>query len=303
VSSFAPTAGSGVNLANDAHPTISGCRIVGNSSSVASPVFVSGFGSAEPTFLNCVIAGNTSTGNAGPGIIFTGSSGQLLQCVVAGNTGTGTANPAVRIINAPAKVRGSVIFANTAGGLVGVPAQISTVGTTPVLTFLGVQDWTDGALPGVVDTAVFDCGPSGDMIDPNGADNIFGTADDNYAAGGCSDLLDASSTQLLLEDVGDLDDDGVTSEEWPVDLLGNHRIVDLPAPNVVVGASGRLDIGPLEATSQSVAAPDLNNDGVVDASDLAILLGAWNGVGSDFDLNGDCLVNAADLAILLGAWS
>jgi len=303
VSSFAPTAGSGVNLANDAHPTISGCRIVGNSSSVASPVFVSGFGSAEPTFLNCVIAGNTSTGNAGPGIIFTGSSGQLLQCVVAGNTGTGTANPAVRIINAPAKVRGSVIFANTAGGLVGVPAQISTVGTTPVLTFLGVQDWTDGALPGVVDTAVFDCGPSGDMIDPNGADNIFGTADDNYAAGGCSDLLDASSTQLLLEDVGDLDDDGVKSEEWPVDLLGNHRIVDLPAPNVVVGASGRLDIGPLEATSQSVAAPDLNNDGVVDASDLAILLGAWNGVGSDFDLNGDCLVNAADLAILLGAWS
>jgi parallel beta-helix repeat protein len=303
VSSFAPTAGSGVNLSSDAHPTISGCRIVGNSSSVAAPVFVNGFGSAEPTFLNCVIAGNTATGNAGPGIIFTGSSGQLLQCVVAGNTGTGTANPAVRIINAPAKVRGSVIFANTAGNLVGVPAQISTVGTTPVLTFLGVQDWTDGAIPGVVDTAVFDCGSNGDMIDPNGADNVFGTTDDNYGAEGCSALLDASSTQLLLDDVGDLDDDGVTTEEWSIDLLGNNRIVDLPAPNVVVGASGRIDIGPIEATSQTVGDPDLNNDGTVDASDLAILLGAWNGVGSSSDLNGDCVINAADLAILLGAWS
>ncbi len=303
VSSFAPTAGSGVNLSSDAHPTISACRIVGNASSVAAPVFVNGFGSAEPTFLNCVIAGNTATGTAGPGIIFTGSSGQLLQCVVAGNTGTGTANPAVRIINAPAKIRGSVIVANTAGGSVGVPAQISAVGTTPILTFLGVQDWTDGAIPGVVDTSVFNCGTDGEMIDPNGADNIFGTADDNYATDGCSALLDASSTQLLPEDLGDLDDDGVRNEEWPVDMLGNNRIVDLPAPNVVIGLSGRLDIGPLEATSQAVADPDLNNDGTVDASDLAILLGAWNGVGSSFDLNGDCVINASDLAILLGAWS
>ena len=46
---------------------------------------------------------------------------------------------------------------------------------------------------------------------------------------------------------------------------------------------------------------DLNNDNVVNAADLSILLGAWgtNGVGN---LNGDSIVNAADLSILLGAW-
>jgi len=46
---------------------------------------------------------------------------------------------------------------------------------------------------------------------------------------------------------------------------------------------------------------DLNGDGVVNAADLAILLGQWGGSGNA-DLNNDGVVNAADLAILLGAW-
>ncbi len=48
---------------------------------------------------------------------------------------------------------------------------------------------------------------------------------------------------------------------------------------------------------------DLNGDGVVNAADLAQLLGAWGpNPGSTSDLNGDGTVNAADLAQLLGAW-
>ena len=46
---------------------------------------------------------------------------------------------------------------------------------------------------------------------------------------------------------------------------------------------------------------DLNCDGLIDASDLAILLGAWGSTGPG-DLDGDGTVGAADLAILLGAW-
>jgi hypothetical protein len=50
---------------------------------------------------------------------------------------------------------------------------------------------------------------------------------------------------------------------------------------------------------------DLNNDGFVDAADLAILLGAWGNVGpigegADVDWDGD--TDGADLAVLLGAW-
>ncbi|MBL9120508.1 MAG: hypothetical protein JNL80_11405 [Phycisphaerae bacterium] len=46
---------------------------------------------------------------------------------------------------------------------------------------------------------------------------------------------------------------------------------------------------------------DINCDGVVDAIDLGILLGAWGTSGpGDFNLDG--VVNAADLAVLLGEW-
>jgi hypothetical protein len=46
---------------------------------------------------------------------------------------------------------------------------------------------------------------------------------------------------------------------------------------------------------------DLDCDGAVNASDLALLLGAW---GTDEgDVNGDGTTNSEDLAILLGAWS
>jgi hypothetical protein len=45
---------------------------------------------------------------------------------------------------------------------------------------------------------------------------------------------------------------------------------------------------------------DLDGNGVVGASDLATLLGAWGGAGAD--LNGDGVTNASDLAAMLGAW-
>lgn len=47
---------------------------------------------------------------------------------------------------------------------------------------------------------------------------------------------------------------------------------------------------------------DLNDDGVVDGNDLAILLGQWGERGVA-DLNGDGIVDGGDLAILLGSWS
>jgi hypothetical protein len=52
----------------------------------------------------------------------------------------------------------------------------------------------------------------------------------------------------------------------------------------------------------TVVGPDLDGNGSVDASDLAILLGAWGGNDPTKDLNADGAIDAADLAILLGAW-
>ncbi len=64
-----------------------------------------------------------------------------------------------------------------------------------------------------------------------------------------------------------------------------------------------LDTSELEQMGPSIpdCVGDINADGLVDASDLAILLGAWGGPGAgDLDFSGS--INAEDLAILLGAW-
>jgi hypothetical protein len=47
---------------------------------------------------------------------------------------------------------------------------------------------------------------------------------------------------------------------------------------------------------------DLDANGVVDAADLAQLLGGWGGTSHSLDLNQDGIVDAADLAAMLGAW-
>ncbi len=75
------------------------------------------------------------------------------------------------------------------------------------------------------------------------------------------------------------------------------------------GSSGASDVsaarvgidGVLGAPANGVLG-DLNDDGVVDAADLAIMLGSWGASGAA-DLDGNGMVDAADLAILLGAWS
>ncbi len=50
---------------------------------------------------------------------------------------------------------------------------------------------------------------------------------------------------------------------------------------------------------------DLDQNGEVDASDLGLLIAAWNTDGpivEGSDINGDGTINAADLGLLIGAW-
>ncbi len=47
---------------------------------------------------------------------------------------------------------------------------------------------------------------------------------------------------------------------------------------------------------------DANDDGIVDANDLSVLLGAWGSTADAGDLDQDGIVGGSDLAALLGAW-
>jgi thermitase len=77
------------------------------------------------------------------------------------------------------------------------------------------------------------------------------------------------------------------------------------------GFDQRTGFGRINAYAALLATPlpgDLDGDGAIGPTDLAILLGSW-GPCDDCDgeclpdLDGDCQVGAADLAILLGAWT
>ena len=75
---------------------------------------------------------------------------------------------------------------------------------------------------------------------------------------------------------------------------------------ISIGAYGSTTTGAGTFTIQQNGAcgnpADLNGDGVVNAADLATLLGAW-GTSGPGDLNGDGIVGSADLTALLAAWS
>jgi len=66
-----------------------------------------------------------------------------------------------------------------------------------------------------------------------------------------------------------------------------------------------LAIGPIQLI-RATAPEDLDGDGVVGASDLALLIGGWGACPAEGpcpgDLDGDGMVGASDLARVIGAW-
>lgn len=78
---------------------------------------------------------------------------------------------------------------------------------------------------------------------------------------------------------------------WRASDLGSGSLVEAGVDDVSVTGFVCVAANPA----------DINGDGVVDATDLALLLGSWGSNGAG-DVNGDGTVDAADLALLLGAW-
>ncbi|MFZ9880947.1 MAG: S8 family serine peptidase, partial [Phycisphaerales bacterium] len=102
-------------------------------------------------------------------------------------------------------------------------------------------------------------------------------------------------------------DPTLTRDEVRTALLSTARDLGTPGTDQFFGA-GCLDAAAALASVPPPYAPeDLNQDGLVNAQDLAIVLAAWGPCadcdgGCAADLNGDCLVDAQDLSRILAAW-
>jgi hypothetical protein len=86
--------------------------------------------------------------------------------------------------------------------------------------------------------------------------------------------------------------DSVRMECW----MGNTSVV---VPSQFNNLTVTL-VGPVHLV---YALEDLNQDNLVDGSDLGLLLGAWGTADPVADVNYDGMVDGSDLGLLLGAWT
>lgn len=180
----------------------------------------------------------------------------------------------------------------------------------------------DGSMDLFVQPLGFDTGYGGSavgsaLMQAGGAMNTIGNnpAAEPFVAYPAAEFIAfdvAHAEQVLLEGALTLPA-GAASGTYTLSLenvLANV-VVDGQAP----ASFGVYAVAPATTVGDAVdvvvaggSAADLNGDGVVNAADLAILLGDWGVVDpcppmAPADFNGDCAVNAADLALLLGDWS
>lgn len=169
--------------------TLVNCLFSGNTASMGGAVYTY---LASPRFTNCTFSGNTA--GLGGGLFSDEAGEQLANCILWGNaddSGTGESAQFQQGVNS---------------GL--------------TISYSSVQGWT-GALGGV--------GNIGDdpaFINANGSDEVFGTEDDNVGLMVTSPCINAGNNAALPSDTYDLDQDGDTSEQIPLDLGGDPRVID-----------------------------------------------------------------------------
>jgi len=136
-----------------------------------------------------------------------------------------------------------------------------------------------------------------------------GYAPANRVATGATAALDAWNDFVYrwntLTGAGELLLNGVSIADHTTSSFGSVYAANLFATTDAtpgsLNAYGYFDDFAVAAVAPSVpCAGDFNGDGVRDAADLAVLLGAWGGTGGD--LNGDGTTDAADLGAFLSGW-
>jgi predicted outer membrane repeat protein len=263
------------------------CAFIGNLAERGAGIW------GSPTAVNCLFAGNrTWSPGAGAGVFIT-HEGALTNCTFVGNS----------VPNNFPSAQGGGIYKNGAGHLQiinctlwdnedffgnGESSQLKIAAGSASVNDSCIQGWT-GSLGGTGNH-----GNDPRFIDADGADDIYGTADDNPRLLPNSPLIDHGDTSALPPDTFDLDEDGDTTELLPVDLDWLPRIVN-----------GTVDVGAYEFQGTPCLA-DITGDGKVNVADLLTIIGAWgdcvSGQPCNSDVTLDGTVGVSDLLLIITSW-
>lgn len=242
-------------------------------------------------------AASGSTFGGGMAIWVPGEPGvALVHCTVAYNTCGSTSGAGVDLDNAegvPTTIDSCIFVLNAANGEADNFEHQLRIPYYPGDVTMDYSDVTDYVNSGLdlgtgnisdADPLFVDNGPSGNHSAGN-----FALQSDSP----CIDTGQPTSGNLPV-DTYDADSDSNSTEPLP-DLARRGRIYDGD-----YDSTARADMGAYEY----LCLGDIDGDADVDATDLAILLGAWGTCSGECtsDLNRDRDVGGADYSILLGAW-
>jgi len=166
----------------------------------------------SPEVTNCIFSGNGSYGMKS----VAGNDGPITNCTFTGNKGGIYNRYSIPVVT------NCILWGNRGTKEIEQICNIKDEHGSVVINYCCVQGWT-GEL-GVV-------GNFGDdplFVDADGADDVYGTADDNPRLLDGSPCIDAGDNRAVPQDITDLDGDSDFTELLPWDLDGDLRFVNDP---------------------------------------------------------------------------
>jgi uncharacterized repeat protein (TIGR02543 family) len=227
IDNSAPTTAGAVKNTN-ADTKFYNCRFLGNSSNQGGALYNYSYSNTNDIlFANCIFTGNYST-NYGGVMYNAGAESYIYNSSLTGNNAGVGGNSVFILNNVSGLVTSNSIYWDN-DGLSGIDCQHAT--NYGVYKSSIIQ----GGASVVSGTDIVNADPR--FVDPDGEDNIPGTADDDLRLFSDSPGIDIGDASLLPVDSADLDNNGDLTEPLPIDIEGLNRVL-----------GGGLNLGAHEAT-------------------------------------------------------
>jgi len=258
--------GGGMSNQLKSSPTLINVTFSGNIASASAGGMYNG-NNSFPTLTNVLFSNNTA-GDEGGGIWNDNSSPTLTNVTLYRNSANMSGGGMFNTNDSDPIIRNCIFESNFILTVCGNQICNDDISSVPIIAHSLVRSsqgsgasWntnlgTDGG--GNIDEIAL-------FVDPRGADNTFGTLDDDMHLQSDSPAIDAGNNDHLPPDAQDLDDDTDTAENIPFDLDGKQRVfnstVDMGAYESQPGILYVDDtaVGIANGNDWTNAYPDLQN--------------------------------------------